>query len=168
MSTFGRITGTKRTQSDGSDPMSNYQEQTYRNGPSGSSSILENAFEWIYDQSNKNPLVAKYVTAMLDKDLPENIVKLIETNNDKADKENAANVDCVKLLICKSAPIIWGMQEAVSKQMNGDTDESDTDKTGKTAQDDRIDGFFKYLPDVKVFQSHGDGCEQRYTDCNIF
>lgn len=166
MSTFNRVTGTKRT--GGSDTMSNYQEQMYRNEPSRSSSILENAFEWIYEQSNKNPVLAKYVTAMLDKDLPENVVKLIEANNDKMDRENAANVDCVKLLVCKSAPIIWGMQEAVSKQMNGEADDSDTDKSGKTTQEDRVDAFFKYLPDVKVFQSHGDGCEQRYAACNIF
>lgn len=171
MTTFGRFAGKMRTQQSGAETLNNYQEQMYRSEPSASSSIVENAFEWIFEQSNKNPLLAKYMTAMLDKDLPENIVKLFDENNEKLDGMGATNVDCVKLLICKSAPIIWGMQEAVSKQMNDSDDENaenDEKEDNHAEDDDRVNAFFKYLPDVKVFQSHGDGCERRYTSCKIF
>lgn len=170
MTTFSRITGAKQAQKPGTDTLHNYQQQMYRNEPSGAPSILDNAFEWIYKQSNNNPVLAKYMSAMLDKDLPENVVRLIDENNANLDGMVAANVDCVKLLICKSAPIIWGMQEAVSKQVNDSADgNADDEKADNGVEnEDRVNAFFKYLPDVKVFESHGDGCERRYASCNIF
>lgn len=165
MSTLGRFGSNKGNQNHGSNTMNEYREQMYRDDQSSAPSILENAFEWVYEQSKQNPALGNYMNAMLDKNLPENIVKLINENYENAGSMNAANIDCVKLLVCKSAPIIWGMQEAVSKQINGDTDNPNNERMEST---NPTDAFFKYLPDVKVFQNHGDGCEQRYAACNIF
>lgn len=168
MTTLGRFGGNKRDQNHGSDTMNNYREQMYRSDQSSASSILENAFEWIYEQSKKNPALGNYMNAMLDKNLPENIVKMINENYENSGSMNAANIDCVKLLVCKSAPIIWGMQEAVSKQINEPGDDTDNPNNERMESSNPTEAFFKYLPDVNVFQNHGDGCEKRYAACNIF
>lgn len=145
-------------------------QQSYREAKPRS--IFDNAFDWIFEQSKMNPILSQYITTMLEKSLPENIAKLIDDNNGNFDLHER-NTECIKLLICKSAPIIWGMQRAVSQQFDG-TDNETHEMNENSSNDeganneDRINVFFKSLPSVEEFKVHGDACEEHHSACKIF
>lgn len=74
--------------------------------------------------------------------------------------------DCVKQLLCKSAPIVWGMQRSIGNRIDGVVDE-ETGDGAKTKHGNRLDGFFRYLPEMAEFRSNGGECERRYTECEL-
>lgn len=106
---------------------------------------------------------------MLDKALPERIINYIDEGNNE---EQQKQTDCIKLLICKTAPIIGGMQRAVSMQINGDESETiepdENPSNDNTKTDYRMNAFVKHLPSVDEFRDHGDTCEHRFSTCKIF
>lgn len=133
--------------------------------------IIENAFDWILDQSKKSPFLSQQINAMLDKELPERILNYIDEGDDK-DRE-MQTTDCIKMLICKSAPIIQGMQRAVAKQINGE--ESETIESNENSSnvdpknlDSQMNAFIKHLPSVDEFRDYGETCENRFKSCKIF
>lgn len=167
------MTGTNSKPIDGIDVSSSNSRQYYqqfKEEQPRAINLFDNAFEWIIEQSKVNPMLSKYFIAMLDTKLPEQVVKLIDSNNGDS-SSNDENTDCMKLLICKSAPVIWGMQRAVSQQFTDNEpiendDNSTTDDTVNT--DGRLKAFFQHLPNVEDFKIHGDACDERYSACNIF
>lgn len=140
-------------------------------------SIWDDTIGWIVEQSKSSKFVSKHLDVMLDKELPERLVNLVDNGIDDNDEtEQHGNTDCVKQLLCKTAPFIWGMQKAVSSQMNApDSETNATDETqsdnGKNDSDDdddyRMNTFFKYLPSVDEFKNHGVTCEDQYK-CKLF
>lgn len=134
-------------------------------------SIWNDPIGWILEQGKSNTLFSKQLDAMLDKDLPERLVNLVDNGNDDATIRNQ-NGDCVKQLLCKTAPFIWSMQKAVSNQINksdDETSESDDTPNDNAKQDDnRMNIFFKYLPSVDEFKNHGVTCEDQHKQCKLF
>lgn len=137
---------------------------------------FENPFDWILNQQTNNEHLSNQMVSIHDKTLPERLAKSID---DKSER-NDSTKDCIKLLLCKSAPFVWGMQRAITTRTSNkntdpghyedEVDENDggNDTQRRTQTDNRLDGFFKHMPSVDEFKSHGDACEARYTACNIF
>lgn len=98
-----------------------------------------------------------------DKNLPQRLVDIVGEL-----EQNAGDADCVKLLLCKSAPFVWGMQRAIAERIDGVEEDSEEDEDEKAGQGgNRIEAFFKYLPEMKEFRHHGDGCNERYNSCAV-
>lgn len=138
--------------------------------------IVDNAFDWILDRSKQHSFLSQQLNVMLDKRLPERIINYIDDGNDD-NQQQQQNTDCIKLLICKTAPIIQGMQRAVSTQINGEeseTTEPDENSSNhnndnaSTVNDYRMNAFFKHLPTVDEFRDHGGTCENRFNNCKLF
>ncbi|XP_031636173.1 uncharacterized protein LOC116349060 [Contarinia nasturtii] len=143
-----------------------------------SQSIWDDTIGWILEQRKNNPFLSKHIDAMLDKNLPERLVNMVDNGNGRDDTSTDANSDCVKQLLCKTAPFIWSMQKAVSSRMNNsDTEASTTDdlfndnaKSAENSTDDgnHMNAFFKYLPTFDEFKNRGVTCEDQYKECKIF
>lgn len=79
--------------------------------------------------------------------LPEKIIEFLRERT--ADEETG----CVQLLICKTAPFLWGMQEALNEKM------------AKGDQISGAGGMFKHLPSKKEVEDYGDICETKFPAC---
>lgn len=138
-------------------------------------SIWDNALDWIVEQSKTNPFLSQHIQAMLDKDLPERIVQMVDSE-DSDGKLLSENTDCIKQLLCKTTPFIWSMQKAVSAKINEsdiETNEADdspsNDAKNASADDDyRLKAFSKYLPTFDEFTTYGSTCEHQYKACKLF
>lgn len=71
--------------------------------------------------------------------------------------------DCIKLLVCKTSPIIWGMQKACNDSIDQDGQTNEIDVNNRKG----LNSFYKYLPDMQEFSSHGDACDSRYNGCKV-
>lgn len=100
--------------------------------------------DWI--TTNPSGQISELITAAKDPTLPERIVEYLQERT--TDEETG----CVQLLVCKSAPFLWGMQKAIGK--NSPTSYA----TGTT-------GMYKYLPTLEEVANHGDDCEEKYPTC---
>lgn len=65
-------------------------------------SVVHNTFDWIIEQSKENPFLARQIDSVLDRSLPERLVKLIDDR-----KDSNSNADCIKMFLCKGAPFVW-------------------------------------------------------------
>lgn len=119
---------------------------------------------------------------MRDANLPQRVIDLVGTLEEKN-----GDADCLKLLVCKSAPFVAGMQRAISGKLDEDVDgladmrsneenEIDDDNVNNSDNDDVDDGhkdesmmnaFFKFLPDLNEFRKNSDLCETKYNNCTI-
>ncbi|XP_017101473.2 uncharacterized protein [Drosophila bipectinata] len=91
---------------------------------------------------------------IMDRELPERIVDMI---SEKEDPEKGHKAGCMKLLMCKSQPIIWGMQDSLKKRIAGEPEEQeDTDSFFNKKV------FYKYLPSLEDFREHSTSCEARF------
>jgi len=118
--------------------------------------------DWLLD--NPSETLSELLKNAQDKNLPENIVKMINTIL-PADNFNSENIDCVRLLVCKMAPFLWEMQRGVQTRI--DSRKANTPPSMNN-DDYGVNSFFRYLPDGKEFKLHGDACEERYKNCNIY
>lgn len=166
------FTGTAETQKIPNENIveTRHASENYKTEQPRALPIIENAFDWILDQSKKNPFLSQQMNAMLDKELPERILNYIDEGDDN---DRKMQTDCIKMLICKSAPIIQGMQRAVAKQINGKESEtiaSDENSSNRNSKNDdsQMNAFFKYLPSVDEFRDYGETCENRFKSCKIF
>lgn len=89
---------------------------------------------------------------IMDRQLPEHVVDMLAAK-ESGDGNEAA---CLKLLMCKSSPIIWGMQKSLRKRLAGEPEEHDPNAYMNA------DMFFKYLPSLNEYKEHGVGCETRF------
>lgn len=137
-------------------------------------SIWGDTVGWIVEQSKTNPYLTQQIESMLEKDLPERIIGLIDDGNDEESAKK--NTDCIKQLLCKTAPFIWSMQKAISTKMNesdietreADDSVTNDEKIDSADNDYRTKAFFKYLPSVDEFTHHGVTCENQYAECKLF
>ncbi|XP_037029216.1 uncharacterized protein LOC119069263 [Bradysia coprophila] len=104
----------------------------------------------------KSPILTNTMNELRNSSLPERLVDMFE--------EKDGNTDCIKLLVCKMSPLIWGMQRACNATIEPEeqTDEIDVGINGKG-----LNSFYKYLPDMQEFSTHGDACESRYDGCKV-
>lgn len=155
------MTTTKPSENTGdSDRSRRINENINQQGPS----IWDNTLGWMLEQSKSNQFLSQQMNAMLDKQLPERVVKMI-------DGDVPGNSDCMKQLICKTTPFIWGMQKAIAVQMNdSEQHKSDTDDTqdGSTDEDDRMQILYKHLPSMDEFKNRAAECEDQYSHCKLF
>lgn len=129
----------------------------------------ESPLNWILN--SKAPQLQLTMVDVRDKELPQRLVDYLSSFDDAINKSSAPtappSTECVKLVMCKGAPIIWGMQRAIAAREE-QQQQQDEDVVA-AAQDDplrkRIDAFFQYLPELKEFEFHGEMCEQRYKEC---
>lgn len=138
----------------------------------------ETPLDWILQNQAANAMLAQQLVDVRHRDLPQRVVQSIARSENDANSDDDPSADCIKLLVCKSAPIIWGMQRAVFDRIDGknindsDVDNDYSNRTGNGGSRDGyqngINEYFKYLPNVTEFKKHGDGCERRYTGCKIF
>lgn len=142
------------------------------NDESGSS-FWDNTLAWILERSRSNEFLSQQVDTMLDRSLPERLVNMVDNGNDDETSTNE-QTDCIKQLLCKTAPFIWGMQKAVTAQMNNSNvettaaDDSKDEKNARDDEDERTNVFFKFLPTVDEFKDNGITCEDLYKRCKLF
>lgn len=154
--------------------------------PKESTQIWDNAINWILNQSKTNTYLSQQIELMLDRNLPDRIVQLVDDGNGAAAAAalSRQRTDCIKQLLCKTAPFIWSMQRTISAKINtdSDTDANETDadvdasssdanrETTATDDDDdyRLKTFSKFLPTDKEFIKHSVICEKQYYDCKLF
>lgn len=143
--------------------------------PTKSTQIWDNAINWIYNQSKTNAFLSQQIEMMLDRNLPDRIVQLVDDGNADATALPRQSTDCIKQLLCKTAPFIWSMQRAVSAKINTDpnseaseTNAADDDADDFSGDGDRLKTFFKHLPNSKEFMKHGETCENQYNVCKLF
>lgn len=87
---------------------------------------------------------------------------------------------CLKMLVCKSSPFIWGMQRSIRKHIepniNSEDDKNMDDDEKKQETDKQVEDkpflntkhFFTYLPSIEEYQKYSEKCEQLYSvHCNI-
>ncbi|XP_017956463.1 uncharacterized protein LOC108651359 [Drosophila navojoa] len=89
---------------------------------------------------------------IMDRRLPEHIVDMIESK----ESANGNEAACLKLLMCKSSPIIWGMQNSLEKRLAGEQEEYDEQSYMNA------NAFFKYMPSLDEFRQHSESCESRF------
>ncbi|XP_017053405.1 uncharacterized protein LOC108096364 [Drosophila ficusphila] len=100
----------------------------------------------------------RLIKDIMDRDLPDYIVNMIE---DKENPKEGINAGCLKLLMCKGKPLIWGMQESLKKRLAEEPEEPEESDSYFNKQI-----FFKYLPSLADFRNHSASCETKYhEDC---
>lgn len=116
--------------------------------------------DWILNNPNEN--LGNLLKQIRDNKLPQYLIEMVEKIEGKQ-----GDGDCVKLLLCKSAPFIWGMQKAIIERIDGVlADDADNEVILK--KKDRMSQMFKHIPELDEFKIHGDACELRYSKCIIF
>lgn len=132
---------------------------------------IDDPFSWILENKDTSQDLAHQMESVRDKNLPERLVESIANALLGNAESRGEQTDCIKLLVCKSAPIVWGMQRAITDRIDGTANGKDDDKP-KASDDNsnanKIEAYFKYLPDLTEFRNHGDGCEARYNGCKVF
>ncbi|XP_073837982.1 uncharacterized protein [Musca autumnalis] len=125
----------------------------------------------------QNP--SKKMKSMLSEAIDSGLTDKITTMISNYETEEG-QTDCVKMLMCKSAPFIWGMQKSLKKRINGGGEATDNDaekekKTsnkGDNAEENRklfdVDSLYAHFPSLEEFREHGSKCEELYSNyCNI-
>lgn len=97
---------------------------------------------------------------MRDRDLPQRLVNIVAEL-----ERRPGEADCVKQLLCKSAPIVWGMQRSIGNRIDGVVADGADDAALRGAN--RLDGYFRYLPEMAEFRTNGGECERLYKDCEF-
>lgn len=133
---------------------------------------MNNPFDWIVEKQTSDNELSGQLDALQHRDLTERMVRSIDENNVR----NETNTDCIKLLLCKSAPFVWGMQRAIATQIQEKSadyvnhdDDNDSEADGRKADANTgLNAFFTHLPAAEEFKNHGDACEAQYKMCSIY
>lgn len=133
---------------------------------------MNNPFDWIVEKQTSDIELSSQLDALQHRDLTERMVRSIDEQNIR----NETNTDCIKLLLCKSAPFVWGMQRAIATQIQEKSadyvnheEEIDSNANGHESDANTgLNAFFKHLPDVEEFKNHGDACEAQYKLCTNY
>ena len=82
---------------------------------------------------------------------------------------------CLKMLICKSSPFIWGMQKSIRKHIEPhlglEAEHTDDIIENKQETDDipeekplfNTQHFFVHMPSIEEFQNYSEKCEKLYS-----
>uniref|UniRef100_A0A0A1WZ33 Protein FAM179B n=1 Tax=Zeugodacus cucurbitae TaxID=28588 RepID=A0A0A1WZ33_ZEUCU len=105
----------------------------------------------------------------LDTRLTDRITEMIEY----VEQRDGGQGGCLKLLMCKSSPIIWGMQRSVSERVTGKVANTTDEETSQKEKEKpkklfSTDVFFTHLPTIAEFREHGTVCDERFgKECNL-
>ncbi|KAF5302826.1 hypothetical protein FQA39_LY02006 [Lamprigera yunnana] len=102
----------------------------------------ESPYEWIINNSN----IVDILSSVNDNNLPDNVIEYIKERG--LDEETG----CLQLLVCKTAPLIWGMQKSINS--------THSVPKGKAA-------LFANIPSTEEFSDYGDACEEKHPYCII-
>lgn len=105
------------------------------------------------DWFTNNQKLKKLIESAKDENLPEKIIGYVQ---DRASEDDTA---CIQLLICKTAPFIWGMQQSLN------VSPSSKPKSKKKEKLKASDPMFKTLPTMENVIENGDQCEDKYPMC---
>lgn len=129
-------------------------------------------FNWLLEHKDSNQPLFDQIENARDKNLPQNLVESIADGIGNLIGNDNEQTDCIKLLVCKSAPIIWGMQRAITERIQNNDDSADetnqNNVNDNNPNSNKIDEYFRHLPNVTEFKNHGDSCELRYKGCKTF
>lgn len=95
--------------------------------------------------NNKN--VMGLIDYIKDNQLPNYVVAHIKEHS--MDEET----DCIQLLMCKTAPFVWGMQKALERNVSKEFRKSEI--------------MYSFLPTLDEVSKHGDQCERKHPYCFI-
>ncbi|XP_054731653.1 uncharacterized protein LOC129240136 [Anastrepha obliqua] len=118
---------------------------------------------------NPNAEMRRMLDNALNSQLTDRIAEMIE----RVEEQEGGQAGCIKLLMCKSSPIIWGMQRSVSERVTGNvvntTDESATTREkAKPKKPFSTEVLFAHFPTIEEFREHGAICDERFgKQCNI-
>lgn len=123
--------------------------------------------DWFLQNPSKK--MKSLLDEAIDSSLTDKITDMI-SNYERQEGETG----CVKMLMCKSAPFIWGMQKSLKKRIVGETDKEEDKKNteGNEKAENRrvfdVDSLYAHFPNLAEFREHGAKCEELYsTYCNI-
>lgn len=103
---------------------------------------------------NPSEKLKNTLNAAQDRKLPNNIINTLKTQNGEM-----GGTVCTQLLICKTAPFIWKMQETISKLIEGKLDNDEKDVKGSI--------FMKYLPKMDDYLNNSAKCEESHWECKL-
>lgn len=97
------------------------------------------------------------------------------TQNDLADKitdmitnyeSKQGQAACLKMLVCKSSPFIWGMQKSIRKHIEP-KDKKENENLDREDKSDKrlfnVQNFFTHLPSIEEYRENGVKCEKLYS-----
>ncbi|XP_066603230.1 uncharacterized protein [Prorops nasuta] len=90
---------------------------------------------------NKNERIQRLVEQAQNENLP----------NQLMDRLDGFDSTCIKLLLCKTTPVIWAAQKSL--------------KNRTQAASRRLTSW---LPSREAFEENSDRCEEKHTDCKLF
>ncbi|CAD7006642.1 uncharacterized protein LOC105664882 [Ceratitis capitata] len=105
----------------------------------------------------------------LDSELAERITQMIAN----VEQQSGGQGGCLKMLMCKSSPIIWGMQRSVSERVAGKaTNATEPEAPSKEGMQPKkifsSEVFFAHFPTLQEFRKHSTVCDERFRDeCNL-
>ncbi|XP_058798532.1 uncharacterized protein LOC131668416 [Phymastichus coffea] len=88
---------------------------------------------------NGNEKIQNLLQQAYDKSLPSKLIELTK----------GFDSSCVRLLVCKTSPVIWAAQKSLKNQMINHRDIS------------------SWLPSREKFEEYSDICDENHSDCNI-
>ncbi|XP_037928949.1 uncharacterized protein LOC119663417 [Teleopsis dalmanni] len=116
--------------------------------------------DWFLE--NPNEKMKQLLTEITDKNLSDKVITMIEEK-----ETEPGQAGCIKMLMCKTSPIIWGMQKSVNERLNKNSTNEVNTKDRDAQQDFNAKALFKDLPSLSEFRAHSDICEKRYGSyCN--
>lgn len=95
--------------------------------------------------------MTSYGDSIRNKKLPDILTSIVEDM-----ETEKGQGDCIKMLLCKSSPFIWKIQDTFINYVDG--------KQGKAGED----GMFENLPGIDEYKANEKICEERFGSlCNI-
>lgn len=121
----------------------------------------------------------RLLSDVMDSNISDKITEMI-ANREETEGQGA----CLKMLVCKSSPFIWGMQKSLKKRINGkgeeeivevgagssteDTKSKDTNENSENKRLLNSESFFTHFPSIDEFKEHGEKCERLYSNhCKV-
>ncbi|XP_046749253.1 uncharacterized protein LOC124413008 [Diprion similis] len=101
---------------------------------------IRGPMQLILDSTNER--IQRLVAQAKDENLPRHLV----------DRIDGLDTDCVRLFVCKAAPVIWAAQNSLRGKGNGS----------------RKWDITTWLPSRVEFEENGDKCEENHTACRLF
>ncbi|XP_015605663.1 uncharacterized protein LOC107272730 [Cephus cinctus] len=94
---------------------------------------------------NKNERIQKLIDQAQDTNLPDQLMYRMD----------GLDSSCIRLLLCKTSPIIWAVQNSLK---------NNTENPYK----EKIQSITSWLPSRAEFEENSDTCEDIHRDCNLY
>ncbi|XP_046808182.1 uncharacterized protein LOC124420148 [Lucilia cuprina] len=115
--------------------------------------------EWFLQNSSRK--MKRVLQQATNSDLAEKLTDMI-TNYESTNGQAA----CLKMLVCKSSPFIWGMQKSIKKHIEPKSKEADIAEENEDNVESsffNVQHFFTHLPSIDEYRAYGSKCEKQYS-----